>query len=491
MSLTMTEGILSLDTENMNDSGISFLYDQLKDLVYKDSSNFNPHSKQLDFMSSPERGRIILGGNQSGKSLVGTIEALCHATGKYPSWYPQHLKIRQPNTGRIIVSDFSKGFGEVVWPKINEWLPGRLVRNIRKNHEGYPEKYTLINGSSFDICTHQQERDVFEGWVGSWAWFDEPPPRYSFIGTMRGLISKMGRYWMTMTPLSEPWIYDELVVRLNKSVKVFYVDIRDNPFLKEKAILEFEKNLSNEEKEARLHGKFLHLTGLVYKVLNPEVHYATLNLMDKNSNYFKLKKNWYFVLDPHDRRPHCGIWAFIDPMNRKYVAYELFMEGTITQLCAYIRVFERAHNITGAIRIGDPNKLETPTAVTGLKLKEEFARNGIYFDTKIDDDVTTGHLAVKEELHYDKSLPIEGLNCPRIYFSEEVPLTKEMFSKYVYQEWRGPSSDSRNPKETPRDENKDFPDCVRYFVMKRPHYWNYDESNNTDYAFPGNRTGYR
>src|SRR3990167_8882695 len=82
MSLTMTEGILSLDTENMNDSGISFLYDQLKDLVYKDSSNFNPHSKQLDFMSSPERGRIILGGNQSGKSLVGTIEALCHATGK-------------------------------------------------------------------------------------------------------------------------------------------------------------------------------------------------------------------------------------------------------------------------------------------------------------------------------------------------------------------------------------------------------------------------
>ena len=481
---------IQIKLDNLSNEELDKIYEELKVLTYKDPSHFNPHKKQLDFMTSKKKGRVLLGGNQSGKSLVGVIEGLSHATGKYPAWYPQHLKMRQPTTGRIIVSDFSKGFGEVVLPKISEWLPEHLIRSIKRNHEGYPEKYILTNGSSFDVCTHQQEKDVFEGWVGSWAWFDEPPPRYAYIGTLRGLISNRGRFWLTLTPLSEPWIYDELVVPQEKDIDVFYVDIRDNPYLNEDSIKEFEKSLSPEEVEARIHGKFLHLTGLVYKVIDPKIHYVNLDLLNKNSIFYKTKKNWYFILDPHDRRPHCGLWAFIDPMNKKYIAYELYQEGTITELSAYIRVFEKTHNIFNPIRIGDPNKLETPSAVNGLKLKDEFNKYGIYFDTKIDDSITRGHLAVKEQLHYDKTLPIDGLNCPRLYFSEEVPKTKEMFAKYIYQEWKGALRDSKNPRETPKDVNKDMPDCTRYFIMKNPTFWDESENFDSNFSRPLTRTGY-
>lgn len=485
----MDQNNLDINLNNCSPEQLDKIYDDLKLLTYKDTVSFKPHRKQADFMLSSKKGRVLLGGNQCGKSLVGAMEALCHVTGRYPSWYPQHLKMRQPCIGRIIVANFSKGFGEVVLPKLNEWLPESSIRSIKRNHEGYPEKYYLTNGSAFDICTWEQEKDVFEGWVGNWVWFDEPPPRHAYIGSLRGLMAMRGRYWMTMTPLKEPWIYDELVASQEKDVDIFYVDTTDNPYLDPDQIKEFERSLTPEEREARLHGKFLHLTGLVYKSIDPKVHYVNLDLLNKESKYYTQKKNWYFVLDPHDRRPHCAIWAYVDPMNKKYVAYELVREGTITELSAYIRVFERAHGIINPIRIGDPNKLETPSAVNGLKLKDEFAKYGLYFDTKIDDSIIRGHLAVKEELHYDKNKEIDSLNSPRLYFSENVFKVKEMFAKYIYQEWKGALRDSKNPRETPKDVNKDMPDVVRYFIMKRPIYWTEDDSfSNHERSF--GRTGY-
>ena len=366
-----------------------------------------------------------------------------------------------------------------------------MIKQIKINHSGFPEKFLLTNGCRFDICTHEQEREVFEGWSGHWAWFDEPPPRYSYIGTRRGLVDHGGRFWMTMTPISEPWIYDEIILKDQDQIKVIYMDTRDNPYLNANEIQSFESSLTPEEIEARIHGKFLHLTGLVYKDIKPETHFKTLDLLDENSIFHKMKKQWYFVLDPHDRRPHCGIWGFINPLQKKYIAYEMFMEGTISDLSAYIKSFEQFHKIpsSAVIRIGDPNKMETSTAVTGLRLKQEFAKYGLYFITKIDDDITRGHLAVKETLSWNKMKPLDEFNSPALYFSESVPKAKEMFRKYGYQEWRSSSKEQKNPRETPKDLNKDFPDCVRYWIMSKPIYYQENDSTPASYL-NRTRTGY-
>jgi len=57
-----------------------------------------------------------------------------------------------------------------------------------------------------------------------------------------------------------------------KRIFVATVDMRDNTHLSEADILQFEKTLTEEEKEARIHGKFMHLTGLVYKDFDPDIH---------------------------------------------------------------------------------------------------------------------------------------------------------------------------------------------------------------------------
>lgn len=464
-----------IDLDKLSQEDLNALYNELQNFNGYDPSNWSPHSKQKEFHMSNAKGRILLGGNRSGKSAGGCADFLMHVTGRYPDWYPKENRFRGPIIGRIVVTDFSKGYNETLKPKIDQWLPKNQIKRIKRNHEGYPEKYYLMNGSSFDICTHCQEKDVFEGWSGHIVWFDEPPPRYAYIGSLRGLIDFNGRFMMTLTPLTEPWLYDEVISLNDPKVKVIYMDITDNPFIKSDEIDFFKRSLTSEEREARLHGKFLHLSGLVYKNLNEEAHFKKLDLDNTNSPYSKMKKQWYFILDPHDRRPHCGLWIFINPNEKSFIAYELFMEATISELCDYILAFERIKKIpfNEIYRIGDPNKMLTPSALSKDRatLKMIFEGYGLDFDVKVDDDITRGHMVVREALNYDKDKPIDEFNSPSLFFSENVPETKKMFMKYVFGDWRNQGREVKNPREIPKDLHKDFPDCVRYYKMSNPYYY--------------------
>jgi len=47
---------------------------------------YNPYPKQLEFHSAgaKHRERLLMAGNQIGKTLAGGFEAAIHATGRYP-----------------------------------------------------------------------------------------------------------------------------------------------------------------------------------------------------------------------------------------------------------------------------------------------------------------------------------------------------------------------------------------------------------------------
>jgi hypothetical protein len=277
---------------------------------------------------------------------------------------------------------------------------------------------------------------------------------------------------MTLTPISEPWIYDEFIGKNPPNTFFITVDMRDNTKLQEQLgmerfeaeVLDFESKLTEDQKEARMHGKFKHLIGLVYKEFDPAVH-----VREK----LKIDKKWptYFACDPHDRKPHFGLWAKVDPFGTIYVIDEIKFKGTIKEFSKQVLKRELINGIKPmeVIRILDPNKGETPTAVTGLKLKEEFANCGLYFTTSVNDDITMGHLAVAEKLRYDKTQPLSLTNKPKLYFVKES--TADCISyiqRYTWDDWK---DSSRSSKEKPKDNYKDFPDVLRYLVMSNPFYY--------------------
>jgi len=463
---------INLRPEDVSDEDLDAIIAEMEQIARIGPWDYVPHPKQLSFHQALYKTRVILGGNRSGKTECGTLEAWYHASGDYPEWYPQEQRFNHPTRGRIIVTDFKKGCGEVLEPKLRKWFPEDRVIRWGK-YMGHLDKIEIrhISGgvSSIDILTHEQDDMVFEGWSGHWAWFDEPPPQSKYVGTKRGLVDFNGIAWLTLTPISEPWIFDDLIDRKDERVWSTVMTIYDNPHLSPSAIEEYASSMPDEEKEARLHGKFRHLVGRVYKDLDASVH-----LMDLAKFEEIYQPHWpvWFILDPADRREQHGIWATVDPMGNAYVFDEFCQKGTIKETSEAVLKRESVRwklKEEQILRILDPNKGNTPNTVTGLKLVEEFAKNSLYFNATVNDDIRLGHLAVMERLAYDKKKPLSADNHPKLYFVRET--TRECWSqmnKYIWDDWKGVNKDSRAKKETPKDINKDMPDCVRYFCVSNP-----------------------
>lgn len=454
------------------------LSEVLKDLeqANKDvESLYVPHQKALEFHCASHKIRAVFGGNRSGKTEMGTNEARFHATGEYPDWYPLANRFSGPTRGRIVVTDYKKGCGENLEPKILKWFGDRITKIERSmgNLSKVFVKHITGGVSTFDVMTHEQDTRQFEGWSGHWVWFDEPPPRDKYISCLRGTVDFNGRIWFTATPISEPWMYDELILNVERNAWHIAVSIFDNPYLPAQGVQDFLVSLTPEEKEARIEGKFLHLTGRIYKELDTNVH--LVEKMPKGSEYWPV----YFVLDPADRRPHHGIWAKVDPFGTIYVFDEIVYKGTIKATSMEILKREYTNGIQplNVIRILDPNKGNTPTAATGLKLVDEFSSHAVYFTANVNDDIATGHLAVKERLSYNTEKPLCSTNHPKLYFVRDTTreCIKQMLS-YVWDEWRGNLQGGRTEKEKPKDINKDLPDTIRYLCMSNPTYFCDDDT---------------
>lgn len=470
------------DLDGLDPSEYDAVLQELEKLTKDDPWDYRPHDKQLKFHQNDKYIRAIFGGNRTGKTEAGTMEAWYHASGDYPSWYPAKHKFPSATKGRIIITDYKTG-GKNMEEKLKKWFPAE--RTKIKKFMGHIESIYVTHktgGTSvIDVLTHEQADMVFEGWSGHWAWFDEPPPREKYVATTRGLIDYGGFLWMTLTPISEPWLYDEVVTREDGLAWYITVDINDNPYLTEEYIKNFAASLSEDEKEARLRGNFRHLAGRVYKDFQEDIHVIPAEKAN-------IDKTWpvWFVLDPADRRPHHGIWFTVNPLNTVYVFDEIVFKGTIKETSREILQRERLMGINpmNVIRVLDPNKGRTPSAVSGLKLVDEFASHAVYFSVSVNDDVTLGHLAVAEKLAWNKKEPLSSTNCPKLYFIKDK--TKEMVRQllsYVWDDWKGNSKGSKSEKEKPKDINKDMPDCLRYGIVFNPRWYDMrDTADPTPYA---------
>lgn len=480
------------DLDGLSEEEINDLLAETEDLVRIRPCDYVPHAKQLRFHCASHKIRAIFAGNRFGKTEAGCLEAWYHASGDYPDWYPENLRFKGPTRGRIIIADFKKAGKEVIEPKVRVWFDsGRTKYERFLGHiEKIKVKHRTGGESTIDIMTHEQGPLSFEGWSGHWAWFDEPPPQPVFSATQRGLVDFDGRCWLTLTPISEPWLHDEIVGKADDR-RVWYVtgSIWDNPHLNKQAVDDFLTTLPEDEREAREHGKFRHLVGLVYKEFDPDVHMVDPERMNASHSW-----PVWFVLDPADRRPHHGIWYKVNPFGQMFVFAELVYKGTIKETSKMIMQREILMKIDPlkVIRILDPNKGNTPSAVSGLKLVDEFAKHAVYFQATVNDDIALGHLAVKERLSYNKKEKLSETNMPRLFFvrGETTECVKQLQS-YVWDDWRGISSGSKSQKEVPKDINKDMPDCVRYGCVWNPQWYDTsDERDPYDTAPVGGFTGY-
>lgn len=330
------------DLEGYSDEDLRELYKKLdshgeaKKYAKGDIYLENAHEDQIAFHKSKIRVRLFFGGNRSGKSTAGVNEARWLAEGTHP-----FRDFRTPSKGCIIVQDYQTHARDIIMPKIKEWFPPDLIINTEKNQAKVDVKMWLKNGSTIDIKSHDQDIKVFEGSDYDWVWFDEPPPQLIFKAVWRGLTDRRGICFITGTPIVEPWMYDlykKAAAAQNKGLYWYiFADIHKNVKnlgegdVKEgqRRIEEFLDALDPDEREAREKGRFLHMSGLIFKDWDRGVHLI---------NEFPWPHTWPIIVsvDPHARKPWAISFLGITASGNVILLTSALVDGVVEDIAEYI-----------------------------------------------------------------------------------------------------------------------------------------------------------
>lgn len=482
-----------MTSNSENPALLAELLDVWKDLTaleeaYRGSkiSFYQPIGQQPEFHSADAASvRLVLGSNRSGKSVAGVVEAIANSLG-YRPWLPEDHPDRVvrltngdpipvPNVGRVIAQNFEQAVVQTIYPKFEEWAPRGQYR-VKRDNRGIPKQIIWKNGSVVHFMSNDQDDMAFEGTNGHWVWADEPIDYSKYVGLKRGLIDFSGHMWMTMTPLTQPWIADVIANRANQpdgSVRLFKFSIWDNctengGHLRREDIEEFLSDLREDELEARLHGNFLHLAGRVFKEWQPErPHWIPA---------FDIPDTWprVCVIDPHPRKPIAVLWAAINPDEQIIVYRSLFDPKlkTVSDVADKMKELEgwtrdeRGRWLRGtaaepvAMRIID-NSANEQERTSGDTIWKRFAAEQIWCALAKKRNAQAGYDAIHDALKVRTEWAEPGL----VVFDccAEV---KHDFLNFCYDDWAtNKQRELKGEKQDYRKLDDDFIDCIRYIYQ--------------------------
>jgi len=443
-----------------------------------------PKQKQAtEWLNDSTAVVLMLGGNRTGKTVWGVCEAIAHSLG-YRPWLPEDdpnrivrltsgKPIPVPNVGRIVAQNYQQAIMQTIWPKIEEWAPAGMYA-VKRDNRGIPVSITWKNGSKMYLMSNDQDDMAFEGPNGHWAWFDEPPDYTKYVGIKRGLIDFSGHLWLTLTPLTQPWIDEILVDRANEAdgaVRMVKVSIWENCIdngghLRREDIEEFLGDLREAEYEARAHGNFMHKAGLVYKEWRPESPYWI--------KPFDIPRDWprVCVIDPHPRKPVAVMWMAFAPTGQRYVYRDMFDNNlhTIRQVADAIKEAEGWNYISRQDRWVRPDTAE-PVAIrlidnssreqertSGDTIWSRFMAEGITCQLARKRNAEAGYDAIHEAFRLKNEWSKPGL----ILFNS-CTHTKQNLMNFCWDTYAtSKQRDLMGDKQQVRKNHDDFIDCIRY-----------------------------
>lgn len=391
---------------------------------------YKPHAKQQMFHAAAHfKFRLARCGNRFGKSDMGVSEDLAFALGERP-WLSKDDPMRyhgipkHPTKGLVIVANDdkideiftgtgSKGHVGKIWKKI----PKELVVGTKRSSSG-----TIVNlrikGLYGESVIDFDTRSAFktnpigaESGDYDWVHIDEPIEEAHFKAISRGLMDRGGKAWFTCTLLEQPWINDFFFSNAENSKKDLFAEqtedgrylkwaitgtTHDNPYLSKEDIEDFLNTLSEDERQCRINGIPLHLSGLVYKQFDSARHV----FYDKPNGWASLKDppldyTLHYAIDPHPRTPTAILFVAVSPTGRAYIYDEIFLAATTKKLSKLI--LEKTEGRFVFTRIADPLAfIEDERNLSCMAT--DFIQNGVLGLVRAPKDLTRGISAVQEAL---------------------------------------------------------------------------------------------
>jgi len=367
--------------------------------------------------------------------------------------------------GRI-VSDPTNVSKNIV-PELKSWFPkGRYTTSKGGKH--YESLWETDTGWGFDIMTYEQDPREFEGVTLGWAWFDEPPPENIF----KAMVSRMrkgGIIFITATPINadSAYMYDAFargtyemeiedvngnIVKYERKVKYLTADIESvckehgvRGHLKHDDIMRMIAEYDPDERQARIHGKFQHLIGMVFKGWDTNVH--VIEPFDVNPRDFSVVQ----FLDPHPRVEDAMLWVAVDKYGTKYVVDELFHNPKDTADLAY-RIKQKDSQFRVLFRRADPSLfLVNQHENEGKSLAEKLDEHGLHYEPASKQRAMADR-RIKDALAFRKAAD-RVIKAPELYVFSSCKRTIWEIEHYRWDNWVGKAADRRTPKPKPVDKD--------------------------------------
>ncbi len=360
------------------------------------------HKKQLEFHRSLKRNRWVFGGNRTGKTECGAVEAVWMARGIHP-----YRENRENVTGWVVSLSYEVQ-RDVAQQKLLKYLPPAwiddivMVKGSKDSAEmGIIDFLTVKNvfGGTSKICfkSCDQGREKFQGASLDFVWFDEEPPEDIYEECRMRVLDKKGDVFGTMTPLKGlTWVYDRIYLNDRQDDEVFYITMEwaDNPYLDAEEVKRLSATLSADSLDSRRYGLFQAASGLVYPEFSEEIH-----VIDP----FPIPFDWQdrASIDPGLKNPlSCHFYA-VDYDGNVYVVAEHYEKEKDIDWHAR-RILETADSIgwhrdfSGRVEALIDSAASQRTLAATKSVAELFYEKGIAVDTNVNKELFSGIMRVRD-----------------------------------------------------------------------------------------------
>lgn len=181
-------------------------------------ARYQPYAKQVDFHTAggdmAVRERLLMAGNQLGKTWAAAFETSMHLTGLYPDWW-QGAVFDAPTTGwaASLTSQSTRDTVQrLLLGQPGQWgtgaIPKDRILDIKRAAHGVADavesimvKWGDFGQSRVTIKTYDQGRERWQGETLDFVWLDEEPPADLYTEGLTRTNATGGIVWLTFTPL--------------------------------------------------------------------------------------------------------------------------------------------------------------------------------------------------------------------------------------------------------------------------------------------------
>lgn len=456
---------------------------QLTDAIRRTAINpsifgYKPQNHQIPFHQSEKQGKLFLGGNRVGKTVAGGAEMVWWLTGTHPYRETPEPPIR----ARAIGSDFIDGIGRIILPEIARWMPPSYLKNgnWEDSYVLGTKTLELTNGSFLEFMSYDQDVQKFAGTSRHCIWFDEEPPEDIFNENMLRLVDTAGAWWLTMTPLIDmSWTYDRLFeAGLNggkltledgsevSTLELFQATVYDNSYINAQQVAILTQGLGDEEKLARIQGKYFSYVGAIYSKTTNEQNWVEPIHTSENWPIYFARWGHFGMLDHGFTNPTAFYLGCYNEEGQVIIYYEYYESGRlVSENAIAIKQILKDFRLTDKIDyiVADPS-IWNKDAITGTSVAAEYSEHGLNFG-KANNDVSAGINRVGQRFKTRSKVN----KAPMLMITKNC--TKALWEIARYRWARYDTSkaiNKNNLKETPQKKDDHAMDAIRYGIVSRP-----------------------